>query len=135
MFLDILEFNVENKKMVQGKLFCKGGLRFKEKIAFVSTKQLLETSAKTNKNKNKKTMKTCSFFGGFQGQNQFFWQISETTFSKQFSLNNFCLFPTLNSNMSRNMCKLCHKVRNGQNLPHESLNFTNYFFKVTLPPI
>ena len=30
--------------------------------------------------------------------------------------------------MSRNMRKLRHKVRNGQNLPHESQNFTNYFF-------
>ena len=41
----------------------------------------------------------------------------------------FGLFTTLNSKMSRNMRKMCHKVRNGQNLPHESPNFTNYFFK------
>ena len=27
------------------------------------------------------------------------------------------------------MCKRRHKVRNGQNLPHESPNFTNYFFQ------
>ena len=33
------------------------------------------------------------------------------------------LFSILHSKMSRNMCKLCHKVRNGQNLPHESPNF------------
>ena len=31
--------------------------------------------------------------------------------------------------MSRYKCKLCHKVRNGQNLLHESPNFTNYFFQ------
>ena len=27
------------------------------------------------------------------------------------------------------MRKMRHKVRNGQNLPHESPNFTNYFFQ------
>ena len=38
--------------------------------------------------------------------------------------------------MSRNMCNLRHKVRNGQNLPHESLNFANYLFlKITVPTI
>ena len=31
-------------------------------------------------------MKTFKIFGGFWGQNYFFWQISETRFSKQFSL-------------------------------------------------
>ena len=30
--------------------------------------------------------------------------------------------------MSRNMRKLCPKVRNGQNLPHESPNFRNNLF-------
>ena len=29
--------------------------------------------------------------------------------------------------MSRNMRKMRHKVRNGQNLPHESPNFTIFF--------
>ena len=31
--------------------------------------------------------------------------------------------------MSRNMRTFGHKVPNGQNLPHESPNFTNYFFQ------
>ena len=31
--------------------------------------------------------------------------------------------------MSRNMRKICHKVRDGQNLPHESPNFKNNFFQ------
>ena len=31
-------------------------------------------------------MKTFKIFGRFWGQNYFFWQISETRFSKQFSL-------------------------------------------------
>ena len=30
--------------------------------------------------------------------------------------------------MSRNMCKLRHKVGNDQNLPHGSLNFRSFFF-------
>ena len=33
------------------------------------------------------------------------------------------------------MSKLHHKVRNDQNLPHASLNFRNYFFKVILRTI
>ena len=33
------------------------------------------------------------------------------------------------------MCKLRPKLCNGQNLPHESPNFTNYFFKVILRTI
>ena len=37
-------------------------------------------------------------------------------------------FFILNSKMSRNIRKLCHKVCNSQNLPHESPNFRNYFF-------
>ena len=41
----------------------------------------------------------------------------------------FPFFFTLNSKMSRSMRKMCHKVCNGQNLPHESPNFTNYFLK------
>ena len=53
-----------------------------------------------------------------------FWDhIIVTVFPKH-----FFLFSTLISKMSRNMCYLRHKVRNGHNLPHESPNFTNYFF-------
>ena len=72
-------------------------------------------------------MKTFKSLADFWGQNWFFWQISETTFSNQFSLIFFCLFSILNSKISRNMCKLLHKVRNGQNLLHESPKFTNNF--------
>ena len=53
-----------------------------------------------------------------------FWDhIFKTVFPKH-----FFLFFTLNSKMSRNMRKMRHKVRYGQNLHHESLNFTNYLF-------
>ena len=54
-----------------------------------------------------------------------FWDnIFKTVFPKQ------CfLFSTLNSKLSWNICKLRPKVRNGQNIPHESPNFTNYFFQ------
>ena len=34
--------------------------------------------------------------------------------------------------MSRNIHNMRHKVRNGQNLSHESPNFTNYFFQSDL---
>ena len=47
----------------------------------------------------------------------FFPHKSETTFSKQFSLKVFVCFFILNSRMSRNMCKMRHKVRNSQNIP------------------
>ena len=40
-----------------------------KKMVYVSTKLLLEKSVKTVKNKNKKTMKTFTIFGGFWGQN------------------------------------------------------------------
>ena len=54
---------------------------------------------------------------------------NETTFSKQFLLNNHFLFSSTNSKMSRNMCNLRHKMHNDQNLPHESPNFTNYLLQ------
>ena len=49
----------------------------------------------------------------------FFLWIYETTISKQFSLKNFLLFclSILTFKMSWNMCKLRHKVGNGQNIP------------------
>ena len=53
-----------------------------------------------------------------------FWDhIFKSVFPKQ-----LFLFSILHSKLSRNMCKLCHKVRNGQNLPYESPNFRNHFF-------
>ena len=51
---------------------------------------------------------------------------SETTFSIQFSPNNIFMFSSQNSKMSRNMHKLRHKVRNGQNLRHGSPNFKHF---------
>ena len=52
------------------------------------------------------------------------WKILGTKLVLQNSFPLFSLlFSTLNSRMSRNMCKLCHKVCNNQILPHESPNF------------
>ena len=65
MFLDILKFTAENKKKCLGKTVLKCGLRFKDKVAYVSTKLLLDKNAKTENNKNQKTMKTFTIFGGF----------------------------------------------------------------------
>ena len=86
----------------------------KKKIAYVSTKLLLE--------KRRKKMKTFTIFGRFWGQKQFFWQISETIFSKQFPLVHFFV-STLDSKMSRNIYPM--KVRILQTM----------FFKVTLRTI
>ena len=56
-------------------------------------------------------MKAFTTFGRFWGPNQFFFYISETLYSKQFSLNKLFLLSNLNPKISRNMCKLRHKVR------------------------
>ena len=65
--------NRKQKKMIKKKLFWKYGLRFEDIIAYVSTKLLLEKSAKTIKKKikknKKKNMKIFTIFGGFWGPN------------------------------------------------------------------
>ena len=57
---------------------------------------------------------------------------SETTLSKQFSQNNFFLFSTVNSKMSRNMCKFHPKVRNGHFYPmkFQISSISKLFFKL-----
>ena len=60
---------------------------------------------------NKKMM---SFYGQFR---QLF-HISEPTSSKQFFLNShFCFFFVLGSMVSKNICKMRHKLKNAKNLP------------------
>ena len=54
MFLDILEFRVENKKKYLGKTVLKMWSQILRKMAYVSTKLLLEKNAKTKKNKIEK---------------------------------------------------------------------------------
>ena len=49
MFLDIFEFTVERRKKCLGKTVLKMWFQICEKIAYVSTKLLLEKNAKTNK--------------------------------------------------------------------------------------
>ena len=43
------------------------------------------------------------------------------------------LLPTQSLRMPRNVCKMHHKVRNGQNLPHEGPNFRNEFYRQLRP--
>ena len=38
----------------------------------------------------------------------------------------YCLFSTVRSSMSRNRCKLCHKLRDSRNIHPWSPNFWNY---------
>ena len=54
--------------------------------------------------------------------------------SKQFFLSNFFLLSTVNSTMSKNMCKLHHKVRNGNFYPmHVHISsISNLDFKIKL---
>ena len=93
------------------------------KIAFLSTKLLLEKSAKTKKKLKTKNHENVYNLWRILGTKlvvlEDFWDhIFKTVFPKH-----FFLFSTLNSRMSRNTRKLRHKVRNGHNLPHESPNF------------
>ena len=67
MFLDILEFRVENKKKYLGKTVLKIWSQILRKMAYVSTKLLLAENAK--KKLKQKTMKTFKILGGFWGQN------------------------------------------------------------------
>ena len=92
-------------------------------MVYLSTKLLLEKSAKnkqTNKN-NESVHNLWRILGTKLVLLVDFWDhIFKTVFPKHFFI--------VQSKMSRNMCELRHRVRNGQNLLHESPNFRNYFF-------
>ena len=64
MFLEILEFRVENKKNCLGKTVFKMWSQICEQMAYVSTKFLLEKVQILKKIKTK-TMKVYTIFGGF----------------------------------------------------------------------
>ena len=128
MFLDILEFTVENKKNILGKMW----FQICEKMAYVSTKLILEKSVKTNKLIKTKNNENIYNIWRILGTKlvllvDFCDHIFKTVFPKQ-----FYLFSTLNSTMSQNMCKWCHKVRNGQNLPH--IYISMLFSPISLTP-
>ena len=65
MFLDILEFRVENKKKTMEKCF-ENVVSNLWKMAYVSTKLILEKSTRKEEDKN---MKTSTIFAGFWRQN------------------------------------------------------------------
>ena len=103
-------------------------------MAQVSTKLLLEKSVKTKK--KLKTKNDENFYNLWRilgTKLVFLVDFGEHIFTTVFP--NFFWFSTLNSKWSRNMCKMRHKVPNGQNLPYESPNFRIIFFKVTLHTI
>ena len=111
MFLDILEFTVENKKKIIENCY-------KNIVSDVKKEWPKCPQNYFKKVQKKHTMQTRTKLVLLVD----FWdQIFKTVVPKHF-------FYTLNYKMSRNMRKMSHKVRNGQNLPHESPNFTNYFF-------
>ena len=78
-----------------------------------------EKKIKTKKNRKLKLQKRLQSLVDSGDQTTSFGR-----FLRPYSQNNFpyrfFLFSTLNSKMSGNMCKMCHK-----NLPHESPNCTN----------
>ena len=120
-------FEAYSRKNVEGKLFWKCGLR--------NLPERLVLSSESAKDLDVFMVFQFYFYSFLHfflkwvlwTHRLFFLKLWDQ-FSIQFSLNNFFLFSTLNSKMSKNWCKLRHKLRNGQNLPHESPNFTNYFF-------
>ena len=76
---------------------------------------------------NKKIM---SFYGKFSK----FFHIPEPIFSKQFCLNLIFLFSALSSMVSRNMCKLRHKLKNANNLPELFWSWqTNPWYRLVRP--
>ena len=126
MLLDILEFRVENKKNYLGKTVLKVWSQILRKMAFMSTKLLFRKNLKTKiKLKNNENVKNLWRILGttLVLLVNFWYHIFKTVFLQQ-----FFLFSTISLKMSRNMHKLRHKLRNGQNLPHESPNFPNYIF-------
>ena len=67
---------------------------------------------------------------------KFLSHTSETTFSKQFSVF-FVVVAILKFRIHKNMCKLCHKVRNGQNrlpkIKFYKLYFAKAFYRQLMP--
>ena len=94
----------------------------------MSTKQLLEKNAKTKKNM-KKQWKHSQSLADSEDKTSSAGRFLRPYFQNSFPLFFFVLFYPLNSKISWNMRNMHHKVRNGQNLPHESLNLINNFFQ------
>ena len=122
LFLDIFEFTVENKKKL-GKTVLKVWSPNCEQIAYVTNKTNFRKKSADNK-KNKKIHESVHNLWRIIGTQLVlfvdFWNhIFKTVFLKL-----FYMLHTLNSKMSKNMCKW----RKGQHLPHESQNFRNFFF-------
>ena len=71
MFLEILECGVENKKKCLWKTVLKMLSQICGKIVYLSTKLLLEKSAK--KKIKQKVMRVSTIFGGFWGEKNYFF--------------------------------------------------------------
>ena len=117
MFLDILEFWLENQNIFRENCFEK---MVSDWWKNVLTKLFWEESAPKNKKKHKSVHNLLHIIGT---KLVLFVNCWDHIFPKQFFL--FCI---LACKMARNMRKLWQKVRNGQNLPTENPNFRNFFF-------
>ena len=65
------------------------------------------------------------FSMSFYGQFRKLFNISESTFSKQFFSKLKFLFSVLGSMVSKNICKLRHKLKNAKNLPGLTWSWQN----------
>ena len=81
--------------------------------------------------KKKKAMKTFKIFGGFWGQNYFFWQISETIFSEQFSQKIFFCFLLQTPKRLETCVKCITKCVTPKIYPMKVRILQIIFFKVT----
>ena len=114
----------QNKKCL-GKTVLKKWSQIFEKMVNVSTKLLLEKSAKKKqKNKKKHSQSLADSWDKTDASGSILRPHYQHSFPKTF----FPMFFTINSKISSNLWKLRHKVPNVQNLPHKSSNFTNNFF-------
>ena len=94
-----------------------------KKMATLSTKLLLKKRKNYYKKNHSSVYNLCWILGTKLVILVNLWDpIFKTFFPKQF------FFSTLKSKISKNMCKLCQKVRNSQNLPQRRPNFKNNFY-------
>ena len=80
-------------------------------------------------------MKTFKIFGGFWGQNNFFWYISENRFSKQFSLKIFFCFLLSTPKRLETFVKCVKKCVTAKIYPIKVRILQIIIFKVTLRTI
>ena len=122
MFLDIWKFKVENKNKFREHCIKNVVSDLWKKIDYVSTQLLLE-KVQQNKTNNKNPLMRSQSLADSGDKNSSSCKFLIPHFQNSFP---FFFFSSINSKMSRHMCKLHHKVRNGQILPPWKSKFRNF---------